>query len=376
MSTLSQAEARRLAGSTLVVGFDGTTPSTALLARVSSGEVAGVILFRRNVQSASQVWSLARELASAATPSPVVAIDQEGGRVARLRGGVLALPPMRALGDRDDLDLTRDAARTLGEDLAALGITLNFAPVCDVDSNPANPVIGDRAFSRDPATVSKHAGAFIAGMQSAGVAASAKHFPGHGDTDTDSHLELPSLRHDRARLDAVELPPFRAAVDAGVATIMTAHVRFESVDPELPATLSSKALRDLLRGELLAGREQVALVSDDLLMKAVSARWPPERAAVLAVEAGCDMLLVCDDESAQRRCLEALADEAMLRPGFAARLREAAGRVDALRGRWPSRPLETPEALEAFFQRGSRRRVEAALAETVRSAAGRDPTER
>lgn len=376
MSTLSQAEARRLAGSTLVVGFDGTSPPPALLARISSGDIAGVILFRRNVLSASQVWALARGLAAAAPLSPIVAIDQEGGRVARLRAEVLALPPMRALGDRDDLALTRDAARALGEDLAALGITLNFAPVCDVDSNPANPVIGDRAFGRDAETVSRHAAAFIAGMQSAGVAACAKHFPGHGDTDTDSHLELPSLRHDRARLDAVELPPFRAAVEAGVATIMTAHVRFESVDPELPATLSTKALEELLRGELLAGRDAVALVSDDLLMKAVSARWPVERAAVLAVEAGCDMLLVCDDEAAQRRCFEALAEEAQRRPEFAARLREAAGRVDALRGRWPSRAVATAGELGAYFLRASRRRVEAALAGAAAAGAGRDPTER
>ncbi|MEZ4392544.1 MAG: beta-N-acetylhexosaminidase [Polyangiales bacterium] len=376
MSTLSRAEARRLAGSTLVVGFDGTYPSDALLARVSSGEVAGVILFRRNVQSTSQVRSLARGLAAASTPPPIVAIDQEGGRVARLRDGVLPLPPMRALGDRDDLDLTRDAARTLGEDLAALGINLNFAPVCDVDSNPANPVIGDRAFGRVPDAVSRHARAFIVGMQSAGVAACAKHFPGHGDTATDSHLELPSLRHDRARLDAVELPPFRAAVDAGVATIMTAHVRFEAIDPERPATLSSKVLGELLRGGLLAGRGDVAVVSDDLLMKAVSARWPVERAAVLAVEAGCDMLLVCDDEAAQHRCLEALADEARRAPAFAARLGEAAGRVDSLRRRWPSRALANDDALEAFLRRGARRGVEDALASRAPAEAGRDPTER
>jgi beta-N-acetylhexosaminidase len=376
MTTLSQAEARRLAGAVLLVGFDGLAAPPALQRSLSTGEVAGVVLFRRNVSSASQVRALSASLVRAAADSPLIAVDQEGGRVARLREGVIQLPPMRALGAHGDASLTRAAARALGEELSALGINLNFAPVCDVDSNPANPVIGDRAFGPTPETVSAHAVAVVEGLRDGGVLGCAKHFPGHGDTSTDSHFELPSLRHDRARLEAVELPPFRAAIAAGVATVMSAHVRFEAVDPELPATLSRAAMTGLLRDDLARGRGDLVIVSDDLLMRAVSARWPVEFAAPMAVDAGCDLLLICDDGPAQARARDALAARALAEPAFAARLREAAGRVDALRALQPSRPVEDDAALFRVLERAPRREVEAALGALGAVASGRDPTAR
>lgn len=376
MNALSVVEAERLAGSVLVVGFAGESPTPSLRQRLRAGACAGVVLFRRNVRSASQVRDLCADLGAGSEPSPIVAIDQEGGRVARLRDGVLQLPAMRAVGDLDDPDLTRRLGQTLGEDLAALGINLNFAPVFDVDSNPANPVIGDRAFGRTGTPVRTHGVAFLQGLQTAGVAACAKHFPGHGDTETDSHLELPVVRHDAWRLNHVELPPFKHAIDAGVATVMTAHVRYEALDPERPATLSARVLREVLRAGLAREREDLVVVSDDLRMKAVSARWPLDEAAVLAVNAGCDLLLACDDdEDAHQGCVAALARAAMASGETRAHLTAAAARVTTLRRRWPSRPLPAT-ALEAFLQRESRRAVASALGGAEAARVGHDPTAR
>ncbi|MFO0624729.1 MAG: beta-N-acetylhexosaminidase [Polyangiales bacterium] len=376
MNAFSAVEAERLAGSVLAVGFSGEAAPPSLQARLRAGACAGVVLFRRNVRSAAQVRDLCASLGEGLDPSPILAIDQEGGRVARLREGVLQLPAMRALGDLDDPPLTRHLGQTLGEDLAALGINLNFAPVCDVDSNPANPVIGDRAFGRTVSSVSTQAVAFLQGLQAAGVAACAKHFPGHGDTETDSHLELPVVRHDRARLQDVELAPFRHALSAEVATVMTAHVRYEALDPEMPATLSHRVLRALLRDELAAGRDDLVVVSDDLRMKAVSARWPLDEAAVLAINAGCDLLLACDDdEAAHLTCVGALARAAMASPGTRANLARAAGRVEALRRRWPSRPLDAG-ALGEHVQRAARRDVERVLGGVAAPRGGHDPTAR
>lgn len=373
---MNPSEARRLAGSVLVVGFDGLHATPELCQAIAEGDIAGVILFRRNVASAQQVRRLATDLVARAPRAPVIAVDQEGGRVARLRAEVLQLPAMRALGARDDLALTHDCAKALGEELCALGINLDFAPVCDVDSNPANPVIGDRAFGPSPERVGAHATAFAQGLQEGGVLACAKHFPGHGDTETDSHFELPIVRHDRARLDAVELPPFRAAIAGGVATVMSAHVLFACVDPEVPATLSPKVMGDLLRRDLARDRDDLVIVSDDLLMKAVSARWPVEDSAPRAIAAGCDLLLICDDPDAQSRAREALASRAMSDADFASRLRDAARRVDALRARCPARPAHSDEALRAVLTRPARAEIEARVRPLREDREGRDPTAR
>ena len=229
------------------VGFHGTSPSPEVKELVRRG-VHGVILFARNVVDAEQVAALVAELKTYAGRPLLVAVDQEGGRVARLRGpqGFTELPPMRALGERGDAALAREVGALLGRELRAVGIDQDYAPVVDVDTNPANPVIGDRAFSRDPEVVGRLGAALAEGLQAQGVAACAKHFPGHGDTSQDSHLELPCLPHAMERLDRVELAPFRALARAGVAAVMTAHVVFEALDPVRPATLSAKVMR-LLR---------------------------------------------------------------------------------------------------------------------------------
>jgi len=288
-------------GQLLFVGFHGTELPPPLAEKIAAGRVGGVILFSRNIDSPEQVHRLCRDL-HAAAPEGVpllIAVDQEGGRVQRLRDPFTCWPPMRKVGEVGDLELTAAVAQALAVELADYGIGLDFAPVVDVDTNPQNPVIGDRSFSRDAARVGEHARAFIRGMQGRGVAACAKHFPGHGDTRSDSHLELPRLDHDLDRLREVELPPFAAAALEEVATVMTAHVLFPRLDRKRPATLSPPIIA-LLREEL--GYDGFVF-SDDLEMRAVADHFSVEERTLGSLEAGVDSLLVCSDAS--------LADEVL-----------------------------------------------------------------
>ncbi len=317
----------QLAGQVLVAGFPGVNAPNAIRDALQADALAGVILFKRNIENPRAASALIAGLLHGPHP-PLVSVDQEGGRVARLGAPVVRLPPMRKLAALDDTTLTRALGGVLGRQLRALGFTMDFAPVLDVDTNPDNPVIGDRSFGRTPEQVIAQALAFADGLEDGGVLSCGKHFPGHGDTDVDSHLALPVLRHDRTRLDEVELAPFRAA--GRLPALMTAHVLFESLDAELPATLSRKVVTGLLRDEL--GYEGV-IISDDLEMKAVRDRWGVEEAGVAAIEAGCDALLVCSDMQALFATREALAARADRDRSFRDRLQEAARRTRALRSR-------------------------------------------
>jgi len=280
-------------GQLLFAGFDGIAVPDDLAREISDGRIGGVILFDRNVESPAQLGALTASLHACAPGGQplLIAIDQEGGRVQRLREPWTEWPPMQDVGRADDHALTAGVARGLARELRDLGIGLDFAPCVDIHSNADNPIIGDRSFGSDPATVARHAASFIGAMQGEGVAACAKHFPGHGDTACDSHLELPRLDHDTARLRAVELPPFAAAMEAGVATIMTAHVAFPALDGDCPATLSV-AIMAMLRDEL--GYDGVVF-SDDLEMKAVADHFTPEELVTHSLAAGVDSLLVCRD---------------------------------------------------------------------------------
>jgi beta-N-acetylhexosaminidase len=348
------------------VGFAGTAPSPEVLELVRRG-VYGVVLFSRNVESAAQVAELTHALKRAAGRPLLVSVDQEGGRVARLRArhGFTELPPMRALGDAGDEGLAREVGALLGRELRAVGIDQDYAPVVDVDTNPANPVIGDRSPGRDPERVARIGAALARGLQSEGVAACAKHFPGHGDTSQDSHAELPRLPHGLERLRAVELRPFRTLARAGVASVMTAHVVFEALDPSRPATLSPSVMR-LLRED--CGFDGPAL-SDDLEMAAVAAHFPLEVAVPGALAAGVDALLVCHRAEVAHRAID-LARAAVERGTVTKeRLAEARRRVGALVG-WAAPPQEPRSGLAAL------RRPEAlALAARLPArAAGPDPT--
>jgi len=362
---VSDALDREIAG-LFCVGFHGTRASPEVLALVRRG-VHGVILFGRNVEEAEQVAGLVAELKRAAGRPLLVSIDQEGGRVARLRAphGFTELPPMRALGDAGDPALARQVGALLGRELRAVGIDQDYAPVVDVDTNPLNPVIGDRSLSRDPEVVARLGAALADGLQSVGVAACAKHFPGHGDTSQDSHRDLPRLPHPLERLDRVELLPFRALARAGVAAVMTAHVVFEAIDPVRPATLSPAALRIL--------RDRVGFdgccISDDLEMRAVADHFPLEEAVPAALAAGVDALLVCHDASVQDRAIDLArrAVEAGRVPR--SRIAEARARVARLLA-WAGPPPDPRGVRSALRTPGH-----LALAASVpRAAAGRDPT--
>ena len=299
------AALRREIGRLLVAGFDGHQIPVELRALAREFGLGGVIVFARNVAEAEQVAQLSHEAASLdpALP-PWVSVDQEGGRVARLKSPFTEWPPMATLGRSGDVALAERFAGALAAELRAVGVTLDYAPVLDVHTNPKNPVIGDRALGERASDVAPLGAAIVRALQSGGVAACGKHFPGHGDTSSDSHHELPVVEHPPERLREVEFVPFRAAIAAGVATIMTAHVLLPAIDERRPATLSRAVVTGLLRGEL---GYQGVILSDDLEMKAVARDYALPEAAVLAIEAGCDGVLVCSgDTEAQASVLEAL----------------------------------------------------------------------
>ena len=295
---------RRTIGRLAVAGFAGTTIPVELRALARDVDVGGVILFARNVEAPEQVAELAYAASALSRTSPPwVSVDQEGGRVARLREPFTRWPPMRALGNSRDASLATRFARALARELRAVGVTLDYAPVLDVDTNPENPVIGDRALAPDPAQTARLGAAVIEGLQAGGVAACGKHYPGHGDAAADSHVELPVVTHALERLRTVELEPFRAAAAGGVAAIMTAHVLYPALDEQNPATLSSPIV-SLLRDEL---EFDGLVVTDDLEMGAITRHCAVEDAAVRAIGAGCDMVLLCGtDTDRQAAAVEAL----------------------------------------------------------------------
>lgn len=350
----------KVCGALVLGGFAGETLSPSFARALAAGERGGAILFRRNVpEDVLAVSELTARIVDAASGDepPIVAVDQEGGRVARLGPPVLRLPPAARLGDAGDDALLERVAHALGAQLAALGFSTAFSPVLDVHTRPENPIIGDRAFGTEPAVAARRAIAFARGLRRAGVFACGKHYPGHGDTLEDSHLALPVVPGDRARLERIELAPFRAAAEAGMESFMTAHVVYPALD-EVPATLSRAICTDRLRGVL--GFRGV-LFSDDLEMQAVAARAPVEALAVDAVRAGCDALLVCSDEERQARAFEALVREAERDPDFRARCAEAHERVRALRRRFPARPERDRAAIEAIVHGDEARAVAALL---------------
>ena len=309
------------------VGFDGTTPSPEIVELIRRG-VYGVILFSRNITDARQVAGLVSELKRIAGRPFLVSVDQEGGRVARLRApqGFTELPPMRAVGASGDERLAFEVGALLGRELRSVGIDHDYAPVVDVDTNPANPVIGDRSFARSADVVGRMGAALARGLQAEGVAACAKHFPGHGDTSQDSHKDLPRLPHSMERLREVELVPFRALAQADVASVMTAHVVFEALDPVRPATLSRPSL-DLLRREC---RYDGCIISDNLEMAAVAQHFPLEESVPAAVDAGVDALLVCQHAEVQHRAIDVLRSAVERGEVSPERLAEARRHVEGL----------------------------------------------
>ncbi len=333
---------KRRAGQRMVIGFEAAHVDDDLRYLVREIQPAGFILFARNLEDPAQVRELNRELASLVDPSTpaLLSVDQEGGRVQRIRAPATVWPSMRQVADAD-ADVTA-VGRALGLELAAMGFNLDFAPVADVDSNPDNPVIGDRSFGRSPERVAQRVVQMLQGLQGAGIIACAKHFPGHGDTHTDSHHDLPVVEEELGRLRTRELVPFEAAVRAGVGAVMSAHVVFPALDEELPATLSERVIPQLLRREL--GFDGVVF-SDDMEMRAVAGRWDIPTQARRATLASVDVLLCCRSPALQMEMFTELVrsqerEQALDRASEASALRVHRLRERFLRSEQPQPDLD------------------------------------
>ncbi|HYQ01207.1 MAG TPA: beta-N-acetylhexosaminidase [Polyangiaceae bacterium] len=284
------------------VGFHGKAVSADLSSLLARG-VGGVVLFSRNVGEPAEVADTTSAIKRHAGRPIPIALDQEGGKVARLRRGFTELPSMRAVGETGSATLARELGALIGRELRAVGFDVNYAPVLDVDTNPDNPVIGSRSFGRTPELVGELGVALASGLESAGVAACGKHFPGHGDTHQDSHLALPRLSHSLERLQRIELRPFAAAVAAGIPALMTAHVIFEPLDAHYPATMSRRVLHELLREQL---NYDGLVVSDDLEMRAIADHYEVEETVLLGLDAGIDQFLCCHTAELAHRAIDAV----------------------------------------------------------------------
>lgn len=302
-------------GQCVLATIPGTRLDAATAAHLRDGRYGGVVLFSRNITSVAQTCALTaaiRDLLTVDGLPPIIGVDQEGGRVRRLMPEATATPSAMALGATGDPALVRRTGEVVGRELRALGINTDFAPVADVNNNPRNPVIGTRSFGESPQRVGAMVVAFADGLRAAGVAATVKHFPGHGDTHVDSHLALPTIPHVLDRLRAVELTPFVAAIGAGVPLVMTAHIVFPALEPGgLPATLSRRILHDLLRAEM--GFDGV-VISDAMVMNAIADTYGVVDGSVRAVIAGNDLVepLAHDAETATVAGLRAAVDDGRL----------------------------------------------------------------
>jgi beta-N-acetylhexosaminidase len=370
MLRVSVRDIRRHVGQLAIVGFDGHTVPDEVRMLAREFDLGGVIFFGRNVATPEQVADLSRESQELAAGIPLwVSVDQEGGRVARLKRPFTEWPPMATLGRAGapgDETLARRFATALAAELHAVGISLDYTPVLDIHTNPKNPVIGDRSLADRAEDVARLGSVIIRTLQGAGIAACGKHFPGHGDTSTDSHVEMPLLDHPPDRLEAVELVPFKAAIAADVASIMTAHILIPSLDEELPGTLSPAIVDRLLKTKL---GYQGLVLSDDLEMKAISGRYGHSEATVLAVAAGCDAVLMCEPAPAkQMAALEALIHAVEKGRIPLKRMEDAAVRHLRVKERFlaPPRPRPaTGAALRAILGRDEHQAVAAEMARFV-----------
>lgn len=324
-------ELRRWAGSLIIGGFEGLEPSPQLLARLASEKLGGVIVFKRNVHSLAQVAALNSAIATAAgadQPPVFISVDQEGGPVARLRGLITDFPPMAVIGGLEDPDLCHRLGKLLGAELKSVGFNTDYAPVLDVHTNPDNPIIGPRSFSSDSTTVGRLGVPFAQGLLAAGVVPCMKHFPGHGDTEVDSHVGLPVVHHPRKRLEQVEWSPFQLGIDAGLPLIMTAHVTVSALDAEHPATLSQAVVNGALRRQL---GFQGCVISDDLEMAAVADRYAVDEMVELGLIAGVDLFLICHQLSRQAQAFETLVHLGEQSSSWRERIGTCAARVRNLR---------------------------------------------
>jgi len=323
---------RQKLGQMLMVGCQGESLTRDEALAFEEYAFGGFILFRQNCRSPEQISDLCRSLwTTAADEPPFLAIDHEGGRVHRLPEPFTHFPSAAAIGQSGNPEIAYQCGRATAAELRVVGLNLDFAPVLDVNSNPASPIIGDRAFGRTPEQVIEMSSAWMRGLRDGGVIPCGKHFPGHGDTERDSHLELPLVEKSLDQLRKIELPPFANACHAAIEALMTAHVRFTALDRELPATLSEAVVTGMLRHQL--GYDGV-IFSDDMEMKAISANFPPAEAAALALRAGVDVLLFCHELTKATEVFESLSTLAENDPALRARIEGSFRRITGLKRRF------------------------------------------
>jgi len=346
---MSLRDIRAHVGELLISGFDGLTMPLEMREIAREFDLGGLIIFSRNVETPAQVAELALATETLRRETPLwFSVDQEGGRVQRLKEPFTRWPPMITLGRAKDAALAGRFARAMAAELLAVGVTLDFAPVLDVLTNPKNPAIGDRALSERVEDVAALGRTIVEALQGAGLAAAGKHFPGHGDTSVDSHLDLPICELPLDRLRALELVPFRAAIAADVACMLTCHVLFTEIDEAHPATLSPRIVQGMLKEEL---GYQGAVITDDLDMQAIAARYSIEETVVRCLRAGCDGFLICNgDYDKKWRALEAVIREAEADRGFEQRVLDALARMRRPKARFLAgrRSRPDPDRLAAL----------------------------
>lgn len=307
---IEQMNLKEKIGQLFIIGFDGYTYNEHLRKVIEEYKVGNVILFSRNIKSIEQLSDLNRrihyEIKLNTHIMPIIAIDQEGGMVTRITSGATFCPGNMTI-SATKLENSQKIGEIMGEELSRLGINMNLAPSLDVNNNPNNPVIGVRSYSDDPNMVLTYGKAFIEGLQSKGIMATAKHFPGHGDTEVDSHLGLPVINYGKERLQTIELYPFKGVINT-VDAIMMAHIIFKAYDENLPATLSAKIIKNLLRDEL---GYQGLIVSDCMEMKAIDNFYTTVKGAVMGIEAGLDMVCISHTLEKQVKAMELLEQKVL-----------------------------------------------------------------
>ncbi|MEJ2229644.1 MAG: beta-N-acetylhexosaminidase [Nitrospirales bacterium] len=330
----------KLVGQMCMIGFEGTEVTPDLRAWMREYQPGGIILFSRNLVNPTQIAHLTNDLQTLAGDIPLlIGIDQEGGRVSRLPSGFTIFPPAATVAQQGSTELAYQAAAVTAKELRAVGINMNMAPVLDIHTNPSNPIIGDRAFGTEPEQVCLMGAATIAGLHDHRVLACGKHFPGHGDTNADSHVELPVVHATRERLEEVELRPFQYAIDHGLRAMMTAHVHYPALDLTNPATLSPTILSGMLRQQM--GFSGVIL-SDDLEMRAILDHSKVGDAAVRSLQAGVDMLLVCKTLALETETLEAVRRAIASQELDAASLESSLARIASVKQHFasPYQPID------------------------------------
>lgn len=324
---------KHAAGQLLVAGFEGTKLPIPLIGALTKGEIGGVILFSRNFESREQISALTAQIHEIQAPYPIwIGIDQEGGKVQRIgeKFGSERIPAALELAQTTP-EQAAEVASATARDIKSLGFDINFAPVLDIHTNPENPIIATRAFGTTPEQVISYAIPTFQAQMAEGIMPCGKHFPGHGDTQTDSHTDLPEVMHDMRRLETVEFKPFKAAIEAGIPMIMTAHIVMKGLGERLPGTLSHLVVTDILRNRL--GFDGV-IVSDDLEMDAIIDSYSTIKAVQMGLKAGVDLFLICKSQYLWAPLCKQLVNAAEHDKSLEARIFASAERVIALKQRF------------------------------------------